>query len=568
MQKRYRRPDGTVVWGELTVTTATADRDLFFAIVKDITPQKQEEQARRGQELERQRLLTAIEQSDEAVVITDVHASIQYVNGAFERTTGYTAAEVRGQNPRLLQSGEHDADFYAAMWATLTAGETWSGRMVNRRKDGRRFTELATISPVRDQAGSIMHFVAVKRDITHELELEEQMRQSQKMEALGKLAGGIAHDFNNVLYALMGNTELALGKVDDDGEVAAHLQASLTACRRAGDLVRQILAFSRRHERRRAVQDPVAMTRDVLGLLQPTLPATVDLVTELAPDCPPVTIDRTEWHQIVMNLATNAVQALRDGKGRIEIRAEPAAMADDTGDQAAAPRGRAVRLTVRDTGAGMPAEVAARCCEPYFTTKPAGVGTGMGLSIVHGIVTSLGGRLDVRSRPDVGTSVLVFLPAAAEPSEATNGGAGRVERSSPLVPSRAPASGSRPRTIMVVEDEEPILRLAVTALERQDYAVQAFQDPQEALAAFCDDPAAIDLVVTDQTMPGLTGLELAREMSAIREDLPVIICSGYSATFREEDARALGVRAYLSKPVPLAELVAAVGRELGVVDPA
>ncbi len=570
MQKRFLRPDGTVVWGELTVSAATEERDLFFGIIKDITPQKQEEEARRDQELERQRLLTAIEQSEEAVVITDVHACIQYVNGAFERTTGYTAAEVRGQNPRLLQSGEHDADFYAVMWATLTAGESWTGRMVNRRKDGSRFVELATISPVRDQAGNIMHFVAVKRDITHELELEEQMRQSQKMEALGKLAGGIAHDFNNVLYALMGNTELALGKVAADGEVAGHLRASLTACRRAGDLVRQILAFSRRHERRRAVQDPVAMTRDVLGLLRPTLPATVDLVSELAPDCPPVEIDRTEWHQIVMNLATNAVQALPEGKGRVEIRAESASMPGDADDRATAPPGPAVRLTVRDTGAGMPAEVVARCCEPYFTTKPAGVGTGMGLSIVHGIVTSLGGSLDVLSRPGAGTSVLVSLPAARQrPAAASaSAGAAATERSSLALSSRDAAPGSRPPTIMVVEDEEAILELATTALERQAYAVRPFQDPQEALAAFCDDPAAIDLVVTDQTMPELTGLDLAREMIAIRGDLPVIICSGYSATFREDDARALGVRAYLPKPVPLAELVAAVGRELGVTGPA
>ena len=586
MQKRYRRADGAVVWGELTVAVATEERDLFFGIIKDITPQKQEEEARRDQDLERQRLLTAIEQSDESVLITDVHARIEYVNGAFERTTGYTAAEVRGRNPRLLQSGEHDAEFYRAMWRTLAAGESWSGRMINRRKDGRRFVELATISPVRDAAGDIRNYVSVKRDITSELEREEQMRQSQKMEALGKLAGGIAHDFNNVLYALMGNTELALGKVPAEDEVAGHLRASLAACQRASDLVRQILAFSRRHERRRALQDPVAMTRDVLALLQPTLPATVVVEAVLAPDCPPVKIDRTEWHQIVMNLATNAVQALPEAKGRLEIRLEPRERAvggadggagEGAGEGAGGPVDRTVCLTVRDSGRGMTPDVAARCCEPYFTTKPAGVGTGMGLSIVHGIVSSLGGRLDVRSQPEVGTTVQVDLPAAPGEPAVVSGQEAVAAAPPSTGPSRQPqAPGAArpvreardPLTIMVVEDEEPILRLATTALERRGYRVRPFQDPQEALAAFCDDPAAIDLVITDQTMPELTGMDLARELLAVRADLPVIICSGYSASLREEDVAELGIRAFLPKPVPLAELVAAVGRELGVTDSA
>ncbi len=555
MQKRYRRLDGATVWGELTVMAVTEDHDLFFGIIQDITHQKREEQARRDQELERQRLLTAIEQSDESVVITDVHGRIQYVNAAFERVSGYSAAEVEGRNPRLLQSGEHDADFYARMWRTLSSGESWTGRMVNRRRDGTLFTELATISPVRDHAGNVAHYVSVKRDITHELELEEQRRQAQKMEALGKLAGGIAHDFNNILYALMGNTELALGKVHADAEMTSHLEASLTACRRASDLVRQILAFSRRHERHREVHDAAAVTGDALALLTPTLPATVDLVTEVAPDCPAVAVDATEWHQLIMNLATNAVQALPAAKGRVEIRVEPASLATDAG---AVP---AVRLGVRDDGCGMPPDVVVRCRDPYFTTKPPGVGTGMGLAIVHGIVGSLDGQLEIASQPEVGTTVQVTLPAAPVANDPDAAAAAPADTGSD-----APAPGwtpvSRPATVMVVEDEEAIRHLVATALQRRRFQVRTYGDPHEALAAFCDAPAAFDLVITDQTMPGMTGAELSRELLAIRADLPVIVCSGHSEAFGAEQAHALGIRAYLPKPVPLDDLVAAVGREL------
>jgi CheY-like chemotaxis protein/anti-sigma regulatory factor (Ser/Thr protein kinase) len=269
-----------------------------------------------------------------------------------------------------------------------------------------------------------------------------------------------------------------------------------------------------------------------------------------------VAIDATEWHQLVMNLATNAVQALPEAKGRVEIRVEPGTLAEPRA------RRRAVRLSIRDDGCGMTADVVARCRDPYFTTKPSGVGTGMGLSIVHGIVSSLGGRLEVDSEPDVGTTIQVLVPAAVAaaapgpdaPPDATP--AGDPARSCPE------AGADRPATIMVVEDERAILDLAAAALGRRRYAVRTFADPQEALAAFCDDPRAVDLVITDQTMPGMTGADLTRELLAIRADLPVIVCSGHSPSFGPAEAREVGARAYLAKPVPLGELLAAVGREL------
>jgi CheY-like chemotaxis protein/anti-sigma regulatory factor (Ser/Thr protein kinase) len=299
------------------------------------------------------------------------------------------------------------------------------------------------------------------------------------------------------------------------------------------------------------------VTGDALALLTPTLPATVDLVTEVAPDCPAVAVDATEWHQLIMNLATNAVQALPAAKGRVEVRVEPASLDSDAG---ALP---AVRLGVRDDGCGMPPDVVARCRDPYFTTKPAGVGTGMGLAICHGIVGSLGGQLEIASQPEVGTTVQVTLPAAPPPPAANGADAAAPADTGADAPAPGRAPADRPATVMVVEDEEAIRRLVATALQRREFDVRTFGDPHEALAAFCDAPEAVDVVISDQTMPGMTGAELSRELLAIRADLPVIVCSGHSETFGEEQARALGIRAYLPKPVPLDDLLATVRRELG-----
>ena len=541
--QRFPFADGSERWLEVRYVPDVQEDDEvagFYALSIDVD-------ARERAIATSKRLLAAIEQSMDSVVITDPEGDIQYVNAAFSRITGYDAEEVRGENPRILKSGKQDAAFYEAMWRTLTGGEAWSGRLVNRRKDGRLFTEASTITPVRDAAGRLVNYVAVKRDITHELALEQEVQQAQKMEAIGALAGGVAHDFNNVLYAIMGNIELALGKLSGDDEVAACLRESLAASQRARDLVRRILAFSRRREHAREVIDPVAAARDAMKLLSATLPATVEIVDAVEDDCPAVEADPTELHQILMNLCSNAQQAMPGGKGRLTVAVRP-----EPSPAGGAGRVEAVWLEVRDDGVGMPPEVRRRCLEPYFTTKDVGQGTGMGLALVHGLVTGLGGRLDIDSAPGRGTAVAIRLPAV-----------GRERIAARPAPRRTMTPAPRPGRIMIVEDEPAILDLVTTVLARAGYRPRGFGDPREALACFREAPAAWDLVLTDQTMPALTGADLTRELLALRPDLPIVICSGYSATLSEDDAHAIGVREYLQKPLEVDALTAVLARVLG-----
>ncbi|MEZ4388109.1 MAG: PAS domain S-box protein [Candidatus Krumholzibacteriia bacterium] len=534
-RKRYLHRDGGIVWADLTVSMADREAGLWFGVVRDVTGEV-------GESFQQQRLLTAIEQSDDSIVITAPDGTIEYVNAAFTRHTGYRADEVLGRNPRLLKSGAQDHAFYAEIWRTLLAGESWSGQLVNRRRDGSMFTEAASITPVRDAQGRTVNYVAVKRDITHEQELERDIRQAQKMEAIGQLAAGIAHDFNNVVYAIMGNTELALTRLPDDHDAGGFLRDSLTACLRARDLVGRILAFSRRQDAGREQTDLNQVVGEVLDLLRSALPSTVDLVAEIDPACPPILADGTDVHQILMNLCSNAVQAMPGGKGRLVVGLDV--------DPASA--GAWIRLRVADDGAGMTPEVARRCFEPYFTTKGVGEGTGMGLSIVHGLVTGLGGTLAVDTAPGRGTAIAIRLPAAAVDHTAA----------APPAPPR-PAPGTRAGRLMVVEDEPSVLRLETSALAQAGYQVSPFGDPAAALAAFAADPGGFDLVLTDQTMPGATGVDLARAIHDLRADLPIILCSGYGPDRSTAALQALGIRRRLAKPVALDDLVAAVASSLG-----
>lgn len=422
----------------------------------------------------------------------------------------------------------------AAQIRQLAAGkiESYSVRKRYRHRNGSTVWADLTVSMADRASGEVYGFV---KDVTHERELEESMRHSQMMEAIGQLAGGIAHDFNNVLYAIMGNTELALSKLPDDAETVAHLRETLSACFRARDLIQRILTFTRKSDRRLERTDITALVQEVLRLLQATLPATVEISADLDADCPPVLADPVEMHQVVMNLCTNAHQAMPDGKGRLTVSVYGEADRQDGQPRAC--------LLVGDDGIGMPSEVVARCFEPYFTTKDIGHGTGMGLALVHSVVTGVGGIIDVDTAPGRGTTFEIRLPVAG-PGD-------------PEEPGHAPGalvSAPRPATIMVVEDEKPIRLLLATVLERLGYEIIAHADGKAARDEFLADPGAVDLLLTDQTMPGLTGIELAAAALAERPDLPVVLCTGHGELVRPSDARALGVREYLTKPLALDRL--------------
>ena len=490
-----RMPDGGTLW---------------HGIISDITE-------RRRAEDERLRLSTAMEQASETVVITDAMGRIQYVNPGFTAVTGYTREEALGQNPRLLKSGKQDAAFYRQLWETLAAGQTWHGRFRNKRKDGTLFTEEATISPVRDAAGEIVNYVAVKRDITRELDLESQFLQAQKMEAVGRLAGGVAHDFNNMLQTILGNAELLLNDAEPDDPRVADLNEIMAAARRSADLTRQLLAFARKQTIAPKVLDLNDTIADMLKMLRRLIGEDIALTWEPAADLGPVKMDPSQLDQILANLTVNARDAIA-GVGRVHIGTGNAEFDErycKTHPDAAP--GAYVMLTVSDTGCGMDPETQAHIFEPFFTTKEEGKGTGLGLATVYGIVKQNNGFIGLESEPGKGTTFKIYLPRHA----ATGEEIGKQARTAPT------PTGTE--TVLLVEDEPSLLRLAHRLLDGLGYTVLAAEGPSQALRLAGEYTGDIHLLLTDVIMPGLSGSDLRNRLSATRPAMKCLFISGYTA---------------------------------------
>jgi PAS domain S-box-containing protein len=462
------------------------------------------------------RLGTAIEQAAEVVVITDTAAKILYVNPAFETVTGYRRDEVIGQNPRLLKSGRHDPEFYRHMWAALTAGEIWHGRLVNRRKDGTLYTEEATISPVRNQGGDIVSYVAVKHDITRQLELEEQFLRAQRMEAVGRLTAGIAHDFNNLLTVINGFAELlrlALPSDHPAGDMAEKIQS---AGKRAADLVSQLLAYSRKQMVQPQVLDLNEVVTSMDKMLQRIIGEDIELAARPGAGLWPVTIDRTQIEQIIVNLAVNARDAMPNG-GRLSIETTNVTLdADYCARHIGVTPGDYVLLAVSDTGVGMSADVQSHLFEPFFTTKGVGKGTGLGLAAVYGIVKQNRGNIWVYSEVGRGSTFKVYLPRTAQPAAREAG---------PAALADTPVGTE---TILLAEDSEMVRDLALTVLRRQGYRVLVAPDGAQALQVAEDHNGPIHLLITDVVMPGMSGRVLADRLLALRPDTKVLFMSGYT----------------------------------------
>jgi PAS domain S-box-containing protein len=373
-------------------------------------------------EEERERLVTAIEQSADAIIITDTDCIISYVNPAFTVVTGYRGEEAIGRHLRFLKSERHGREFYRGIRETLTGGAVWSGRVTNRKKDGSLYETEATVSPVRNESGAIISFVAGYRDITERLKLERDLRQAHKMEALGAMAGGIAHDFKNILTAILGNAEIALYHLAPGDPARPNLENVQKACGRAADLVKRILAFTRRTEHSPQPVHVFSLVEETLKLLSPSLPAGIRICKDAVshPEDMVVLADPTEIHQVLINLCTNAVHAMLPeggvllvGLSRVVVSpaGEPDGREHVPGWGSSLEPGQYVCLTVRDTGVGIAPAVIEKIFDPYFTTKPVGEGTGLGLSVVQGIVRANGGAITVESQPGKGATFRVFLRA-------------------------------------------------------------------------------------------------------------------------------------------------------------
>lgn len=504
--------DGRIVEVEFVSNVYLVDHaKVIQCNIRDITD-------RIRADAERERLITAIHQADEMVMITDVDGMIEYVNPAFERMTGYTRDEVIGQNPRLLKSGEQDELFYRNLWKTITDGRTFRGRMINKRKDGIFFTEEATISPVRDASGRIMNFVAVKRDITEELRVAAQLQQAQKMESIGRLAGGVAHDFNNMLGAILGYTELALNKTSPaEAELRADLQEILKAAHRSAEITRQLLAFARKQTISPKVLDLNETVEGMLKMLHRLIGEDIDLVWKPKAKLWRVIMDAAQIDQILANLCINARDAIT-GVGKLTIETDNVTFdAAYCADHAGFIPGAFVMLAVSDDGCGMDKETIHNVFEPFFTTKSADRGTGLGLATVFGIVKQNNGFINVYSEPGQGTTVKVYLPRHV----------GEVPEKRTETAAKLPSGHNE--IVLLVEDEPAIMNMAGVMLEKLGYKVISTGSPSKALQLAESHAEGIDLLITDVIMPKMNGRELAEQIQAIHPRIKTLFMSGYTA---------------------------------------
>ena len=546
-----QQADGKRLWIETTkVPLADAHGRVYgvLGVYEDVTEKKKAEE-----QLYLNRFV--IDNSADSIFLVDEQARFHFVNDGACRRLGYSRQELLG-----LGVADVDAAFFLANWPAhwreLMARGALTFESRHRTKAGEEFP--VEVSANRVTYGAKTYNCAFVRDISERKrteeerrQLEAQLRQSQKMEAIGTLAGGIAHDFNNILSIIYGYTEMALLENTDPEEQRQHLGAVLTGAKRAKDLVQQILAFSRKSEQQKQPLLVAPIVKEALKMLRASLPTTIEIRQKIDSDGA-VLADPTQIHQVIMNLCTNAYHAMRETGGVLDVALTEATFEPGAYATADLRPGRYLLLEVSDTGCGIDPEIREKIFEPYFTTKKHGEGTGLGLAVAHGIVKSCRGQIMVASEKGRGTSMRVYLPMLER------------ERESAPVPPGETGEGDRGRgeRILLVDDEAQICAYLGELLRRGGYAVSGFSDGEEAWREFAKAPESFDLLISDMTMPHMTGLELARKVLDLRPALPVILCTGHSVLVDREGALALGVREYLHKPVSRQEMLAAVRRAL------
>ena len=490
---------------------------------------------RKRTEAEQERLRLAIEHSVETVMITDTEGTIVYVNPAFEKTSGYSRNEAVGRKTTILESGQHDQAFFDEMWGNLRNGKTWTGKFINRKKNGELFTEEASISPVFDSDGKIINFVAAKRDITYELELEQQLWQSQKMEAIGQLAGGIAHDFNNILQAMMGYCELLKDSVDENGEQFDFVQELQKGTERAASLTRQLLTFSRRQVIQTRDVDLNEIIRNLMKMVGRTIGEHIELVPRLCDGKLFIHADSGNIEQVIMNLCVNARDAMPGG-GRLVIETERTFF-DGNYCKAhpGAEEGYYGLITVTDTGSGIDSLIRNQIFDPFFTTKEIGRGTGLGLATAYGIIKQHKGTIQVESEKGCGSTFIVSLPLVeAGEHEKIRG------------PALKPAGGKE--TVLLAEDDYDVRKLARRILENAGYRVIGASDGEKAIALLQENLDQINIAVIDVVMPKKSGKEVLDFYHRLKPEGKVLLVSGYSSGVMDVSNMKENQAVFISKP--------------------
>ena len=488
---------------------------------------------------------TAFERCPSGLIVVDDAGLITVVNQEVERLFGYSRDELIGQSVEMLvpeASTRGHAKLRAHYAEEPTTRRMGSGRELSaRHKDGRQIPVEIGLSPIATPEGVFILGTIV--DVSERRDLEDRLRQTHKLEAIGNLASGIAHDFNNILMGIIGYSELARESVKSLPSVIADIDVVIDTARRGRDLVSRILFFTRKSQPSRAPTSLEVPVRDAIHLLRATLPLNIEIREGFDVTSPHVVADGNELHQIAMNLATNAAYAMKANGGVLEIRVGPV-----TVDQAFATAhpgthpGLYVRLQISDTGSGIPEDVLVRIFEPFYTTKPQGEGTGLGLSVIKQIILSLGGAIDVVSRVGEGARFDVYLPSA------------------PSTPARADqddTASQRLHRIMLVEDEARLAVLGQRVLESAGFEVVVHTSSLQALEEFRTNPKGYDLLITDNTMPHMTGLQLVGHVLVSRPDIPILMVSGIGESMSVEELKKFGVTRLLSKPYQSADLKAA-----------
>ncbi|MFN2289956.1 MAG: PAS domain S-box protein [Anaerolineae bacterium] len=466
-----------------------------------------------------QRLSTAVEQAAEAVVIADKDGVIVYVNPAFEQITGYSYSEARGHGPEILSGGEQDDALSRHLRQTLETGRAWQGRLTNQRRDGSLYMGDTTISPVRNQAGEIINYVVTMRDVTREVQLEEQFHQSQKMEALGRLAGGIAHDFNNLLTIIQLSTRLLHRQLGPDDSLGGFVEQIQDAGRRAVDLTQQLLRFSRREVVEPQILNLNQVVVDLSQMLRRIIGEDIELVTVLDETLWPVKVDPAQIEQVIMNLVVNARDAMPEG-GTLTIETTNIIFDEEySASYSDVEPGEHLMLSISDTGVGMDDDVRTHLFEPFFTTKQQGQGTGLGLSTVFGIVKQNEGHIQVDSYLGQGTTFRIYLPRAQS------------DEAQPSSRSLLPEAANVPpgtETVLVVEDAEDVLSLTAQTLRTHGYRVLTAANGLEALEVSNAHEGTIHLLLTDLIMPLMGGRQLVDELRPQRPAIHILYMSAYA----------------------------------------
>jgi two-component system, cell cycle sensor histidine kinase and response regulator CckA len=545
----YPDVPGGLFYGKVYDLRSAKLGDGVISIIRDVTERHKTEEQLRLQS-------TALESAANAIVITDSRGIIQWINPAFTALTGYLLEEVKDKNPSLLKSGVHMSQFYAEMWKTILAGHVWQGEIVNRRKDGSVYHEEMTITPVRDQTGSITNYVAIKQDITAQKELQQQIFNMQKMESIGTLASGIAHDFNNILGIIRGYATLLGSPKREVAKIQKDIRSINQAVQRGANLVQQILTFARKTESMREAVDINRTVQELGRMMRETFPKTITVTIQTAIHLPILMIDPGQLHQALLNLCVNARDAIIDpespgsGSGSLMVKTGLVRGSTLRARMPEAEDTNYILIAVSDTGKGIDESLKARIFDPFFTTKSKGAGTGLGLSVVYGIMRSNNGLIDVQSERGKGSTFSLYFPVQKVDTQGTM----LQESNKPVIPTGT-------ETILLVEDEEMLLDVMINILEEKGYTVLLARNGQEGLDLYLKYRKNIALVLTDLGLPGISGIELFDKIREIDPHMHVVLASGYIEPGDKSKYLAAGIDGFITKPYDPSELLLMI-REL------